>query len=88
VYGIATHFFTPLILDPASHIPSAKISVSIKSNVFLGHVFLVLHSGTTLQPASLLVMSNFDIFDDETDLWSLCCCKEEYPLAHSFIKHN
>lgn len=31
---------------------------------------------------------DFDIFDDEIDLWSPLTCKEEYQLVRKCIKHN
>jgi len=40
---IATHFFTILTMVPAIQKPTARMHVSIPSNLLFGHVFMVLY---------------------------------------------
>jgi len=58
MYRIATIFCTLPMMIPAILKPTARIWVSIQSNVQFGYVFMVIHTWTTIQLGSLLVRSS------------------------------
>jgi len=54
---IESRFFTRRTMISAIQNPIEKLRELIHTNLHFGHVFMVLHPGTRVQPGSLLVMS-------------------------------
>jgi len=68
--------------------PATKMCLSINSNILLGHRFMVLHTWTTAEPASLLIKNIWRSSMMKIYLWLTLPCEEEYWLVHSCINHN
>ena len=85
---IMTLFFTLPTMIPAIQKPTARMRVTIQSNLqFRTRICGTPHLDNRLAGKPI---SNeyFDVFDDEIDLWSPFSCEEEYRLVHWCVKHN